>query len=242
MANWETDVTIVAPGVATTPGNGESVDLGTRDRLLRIVLSVTAASSGVTLSVSLESSPNGTDGWKAFGSFCPSGLGPSERVTLVSPQRYVRAKWTISGTSPSVTFGIVGLKGISFANLDDLDEHGMSAAALSFLTPTKRSEGLAAATEVASGLMAGTLTPPLSTWGTDITMNTCKLAAYELLSVRGFSPDGSDDNVRTRWEDAMKWFKSVGDGSISPVGVVDSGDSGDVGGAEVFTYEDRGWR
>jgi phage gp36-like protein len=80
-------------------------------------------------------------------------------------------------------------------------------------------------------------------WGNDLSAAVCKIAAYELLAIRGFNPDGDDEQVRKRYEDAMKWLADIAAGRISPVGLVDSTpDEPDEGGAEVVTLPARGWR
>jgi phage gp36-like protein len=239
MSNWETAVSLYASALQTISGVGLSVDLGTRDRLLRQTLAVTAATG--TLTVRLESSADGVTGWKPFGAFNPSTSAASERLSFISPERYVRATWTLTGAS--FTFAITGTQGICFANLDQLEGLGIPAAAMSTMIGAKRVEALAATTEMASGILAARYDLPIVLWGTDLSQATCKITAYDLLSVRGFNPDGDDDNVRKRYDDAMDWLRAVAAGSISPVGLVDSTpEESDEGGAEVLTYASRGWR
>jgi phage gp36-like protein len=246
VSNWESTATLAASSVQTTSGTGAAVDLSTRDRLLRQTLAVSSATANSTLTVRLESSADGATGWKQFGAFTPATTTGAERLSFVSPERYVRAAWTITGGAPSFTFAVSGTQGICFANLEQLAGFGLPNAAISNLVATTRAEALAATTELASGILAARYTLPILLWGTDLAQATCKITAYDLLSVRGFNPDGDDKNVRMRWQDAMDWLKAVAEGSISPVGLVDSptDDDGDDSGsgAEIVTHAPRAWR
>lgn len=241
MSNWETAQTLQASSVQAASAVGSTIDLGSRDRLLRQTLAVTAATG--TLTARLEASADGVSGWKSFGAFAVTSAIGAEKLSFVSPERYVRVGWTLAGVGASFTFSVTGTQGICFANLDHLEGLGIPAAALGSVTPTKKVEQLAATTELASGILAGRYDLPIVAWGGDLTMATAKIAAYELLSVRGFNPDGDDSNVRTRYEDAMKWLADVAAGRISPVGLIDSTpDEPDEGGAEIVTLPARGWR
>lgn len=242
MSNWESAKTIQTSAAKTSTGVGDAVDLGTRDRLLRQTLDVTAAAG--TLTARLESSADGVTGWRTFGTFTAFTAVGAEKLSFVSPDRYVRVAWTITGGTPSFTFAVSGTLGLCFANLDQLDAHGLIAAATAKLTMTKKVEALAAVTEIASATLAIRYDPPLETWGIDLTQAVCKVAAYDLLSVRGFSPDGNDRNIRARYDDANKWFSDVANAKIDPIGISDSEPDDDdiAGGIEVVTHEPRGWR
>lgn len=249
MSNWETAVTLQASASQNAHGNGAAVDLGTRDRLLRQALLVTAQAGGSSpsLTVRLEASADGVAGWKTFGTFTAATVVTSEKLSFVSPERYVRVAWTIGGSSsPSFTFAVSGTKGISFANLDQFDALGLPAASMSGLSGTKKVEGLAAATELASGILSVRYTLPIVAWGNDLSQAVCKLGAYDLLSVRGFNPDGDDQNVRMRYDDALKWLMAVANSKANAMGLVDSSTTPttpeDGGGVEIVTHSPRGWR
>lgn len=243
MSNWESATTLLASGTQTSNGAGSAVDLGTRDRLLRQTIAVTAASgSSPLLDVRLEASADGLTGWTPFGSFARATTLGTEKVSFVSPERYVRVAWTVAGTGPSFTFQVVGTRGLCFANLDDFATHGLPAATSAALKPSKIAEALAATTELASGKLATRYTLPILTWGSDITQAICKISAYDILSVRGFNPDGDDQNVRDRYLDAMKWLADVAASKADPIGLTDSSattvpDDGVV----ISTTVRRGW-
>ncbi len=241
-ANWETAKVLQAGTAVSASGAGAAVDLGTRDRLLRQVLNVTAISAGASLAVRLEVSPDGTTAWRTLDVFATRTSVGAERRTFISPERYVRVAYTITGGGPSVTFDVSGAAGIVYANLDDLDQHGVPAPSLAKRTSHQKCEALAAASTEADGKLALAFDLPLEAWSLDLTKAVCKIAAYEELSVRGFNPDGSDANVRDRRNDAWKWLDSVARGETIPVGIVDSTPEVEDDGIVVVTHEARGWR
>ena len=238
MPNFETAQALLASAAQVSSGAGASVDLGTRDRLLRQTLAVTVATG--TADVRLEASADGAS-WKTFASFARASAIGSERITAVSPERFVRVAWTL-GAGAAFTFAVSGTRGVCYANLDDLDAHGLPAAALSGISPSKRAEALAAASSDADGKLGVVFDLPLLSWGTDLTKCVCKIAAYELLSTRGFNPDGADANVRDRHNDAWRWLREVADLTVVPTGIVDSTADVDDSGVAVSTTLRRGWR
>jgi hypothetical protein len=100
-------VTLAASAARTASGNGTAVD--TRESsTLRLLLDVTAASgTGPTLTVTIEQSSDGST-WRDHSSFAQATGVTSERKTFGGVDRWVRAKWTLGGTTPSFTFSVVG--------------------------------------------------------------------------------------------------------------------------------------
>ena len=76
------------------------------------MLNVTAASgTSPTLAVTVQTShDNGvTDPWRPVGSFpTASAVGASPWQVFAGLDRWLRASWVVSGTTPSVTFGVAG--------------------------------------------------------------------------------------------------------------------------------------
>lgn len=103
-----TDVTLAASAARTATGNGSAValgDLGT----VRLLLDVTAASGTTpTLDVTVETSYDGSTGWTSLGTFAQKTAAGTQRKSFSGCDRYVRATWTIGGTTPSFTFSIAG--------------------------------------------------------------------------------------------------------------------------------------
>lgn len=100
-------VTLVGSGVRTATGNGGAVVMGEHSTL-RLTLDVTAA-SGTTpsLTVNVQHSADGST-WTTHSSFAAKTAAGTERKVFAGLDRYARASWTISGTSPSFTFSVAG--------------------------------------------------------------------------------------------------------------------------------------
>jgi phage gp36-like protein len=240
--NWQTPQQLLALTTVDAPGIGAVVDLGARDRLLRQILDVSAGNG--TLDVRLEASADALSGWRTFATYTSSTTVGAEKLSSVSPERYVRVAWTL--TDGPFTFAVSGARGISYANLDDFDQHGVPKAALASRTPSQKAEALAAASTQADGYLKVRYDLPLVSWGGDLVKAICKIAAYEEMAVRGFNPDGADDHIRQRYEDAIKWLMDVAKGLIDPVDLVESPAPADgtVGSDDiaVVTHAARAWR
>lgn len=237
MSNWETALQLLAAAAQVASGASSVVDLGTRDRLLRQTVNVTAAAG--SLIARLESSPLASGPWKTFATFAQAQGISSESISAVSLDRYVRVAWTLSG---GATFSVSGTQGICFASLAQLDKLGIPAAAIAKLSATDKAEQLAATTEMASGILARRYTLPIVAWGVDLSAAVAKIAAYELLSTRGFNADGSDDQVRKRYDDGMRWLNDAANARLDPIGLIDSDVTDvDVVQPEMDSLPRRGW-
>lgn len=134
---------------------------------------------------------------------------------------------------------------MAYATAADLARLGLSAKALTGIPLADQDAALAAASAVADGYLAARYTLPLLAWGDDLKRAVSLIAAYDLMTRRGYSPEGGDEQLRLRYEDGVKWLEQVGKGAISPVGLVESppsatpapGDSGPV----IAQRPLRGW-
>lgn len=100
-------VTLASSAARTSSGSGSSVS--TADfHTLRLTLAV-AAASGTTpsLSVTVETSGDGST-WYSVGAFAAKTAAATERKSFSGLDRYVRASWAVSGTTPSFTFSVTG--------------------------------------------------------------------------------------------------------------------------------------
>ena len=102
----ETDV-IVASAVRTTSDNSGSLDGYGAATTLRAQLDVTAGSgTSPTLDVVIEDSLDGSN-WNTLGSFTQATGSAREVINVTTPfGPYLRASWTIGGTTPSFTFSV----------------------------------------------------------------------------------------------------------------------------------------
>ena len=134
---------------------------------------------------------------------------------------------------------------MAYATTSDLIRIGISAAALRNISTADQIMALEAASDLADGYLASRYSLPIVGYQDDLKRAVCCIAAYDLLSTRGFANSGADENVRLRYEDALKWLKEVSQGRINPVGIVDSGGPFVLGqsiiAADVLSDEPRGW-
>lgn len=101
------DVTLAASEARTASGSGSSVELGDRGTL-RLLLDVTAASGTLpSLQVDVQTSYDATT-WRTLGGFTALAATGSQRASFPGADRFVRATWTVSGTTPSFTFSVAG--------------------------------------------------------------------------------------------------------------------------------------
>lgn len=134
----------------------------------------------------------------------------------------------------------------TYCTVAQLEAIGMRAEALvKFDTPAKEAALEVAARQVDSYL--GGYTLPLVAIGADLTRATAIIAAYDLLSTKGFNPDAnaSDKNVRDRFLDVKAWLEQVAKEIVIPSGLVGS-DAGAVpgetsGAPRVISSESRGY-
>jgi phage gp36-like protein len=129
----------------------------------------------------------------------------------------------------------------SYATTTDFEQLGLPAAATADVDPDALAAALAAASSRADGYLAGRFTLPLTAWGSDLTEAVCALAAWAVLSARGFDPEGGADSaVRKRYEDAVRWLEQVSSGKVNPR-VTDSSTGGLSAAPAVCSQTRRGW-
>lgn len=131
-----------------------------------------------------------------------------------------------------------------YATTTDLTRLGLPSAALSGVATETQEDALDAASSLADGYLSSRFGLPLSAWGDDLRGCVCKLAAYDLMVTRGYSPQtGPDENLRLRHEDAMRWLRDVASGIVAIQGVTDATptDTTDNSGSRMITNTPRRW-
>lgn len=134
---------------------------------------------------------------------------------------------------------------MAYATTTDLVRLGIGAAALTGVSSTIQDAALEAASDTADGYMRGRYTLPLVSWGDDLRRAVCAIAAWDLLTTRGYDPArGSDDAVRLRYQDAIAWLDRVSQGRV----VVSGGNTDPTAtrharasGPRVSSDRTRGW-
>jgi hypothetical protein len=102
----EDEVELLASGTRTASGTSEVYELGDRSTL-RLDLDVTAVSGSGTVHVQIETRKAYASGaWRVVDAFGLASAVGAERRTMGGCDRFVRAVYTIGGTS--VTFSLAG--------------------------------------------------------------------------------------------------------------------------------------
>lgn len=109
----------------------------------------------------------------------------------------------------------------AYADRTDLTRFGISAAALSSVSTATQDAALEAASRVADSYLRSRYTLPLTGYGDDLKRAVCAIAAWDLLSTRGYDPQrGGDEAVRMRSDAAVSWLKDVSAGRAAVSGGV----------------------
>lgn len=131
---------------------------------------------------------------------------------------------------------------MAYATRTDLTTHGLSSAALGSISTTAQDAALAAASATADSYLRTRYSTPVAGYGVDLTRAVCSLAAWDLLSVRGYDPQrGGDEALRLRAEDALRWLRDVSSGKASLSGITESESESWPEYLGAVSDESRGW-
>jgi phage gp36-like protein len=110
-----------------------------------------------------------------------------------------------------------------YATTTDLGNLGLIGGVLAGVSSGIQNAALLAASGIADASLQSRYILPLTQWGQDLVRAVCIIAAYDILTSKGYNPAaGADENIRQRYLDALAWLKSVSDGDDSPSYVLDS--------------------
>lgn len=139
----------------------------------------------------------------------------------------------------------------------DLANIGLAPGALQNVTTTVQNAALLMASGIADASLQSRYILPLTQWGNELVRAVAVIAAYDILTSRGYSPQSPDDHIRERYLDALAWLKEVGNGNDTPSYVLDSSIGGTgatpptpadgsvavstEGGLQLQTSNVRGW-
>lgn len=101
-------LTLSGSSAKTTTGNGTAVLLGER-RGLSVLLDVTAVSGTTPSATVLVETSNDATTWRTIATFTSATGVTAQRLGVGGADRYVRASWTVAGTTPSLTFSVAGV-------------------------------------------------------------------------------------------------------------------------------------
>jgi len=117
---------------------------------------------------------------------------------------------------------------VGYATLADLYKYGAPATAFGNLTDPDKQAGLDEASAKVDEFLAARYPLPLISWPVSITEHTCRIATWNLLSVRGYNPASQgDENIRARYDDAIRQLTLIQKQQMHPA-VVAQPDAGSV--------------
>lgn len=241
MPNPLATTTLHASGTETATGTGTSVDLGDRT-YVELTLNVTAASgTAPTLAVTLDQSATQA-AWTQVALFTPASAVGAQQLVIPVTQRYLRAKWTVGGTTPSFTFAVTGTAHQLYASTDDLTRFGIPAQALDGIPVAERALACLQASDEAAGYLASAYTLPLTAWDLDLRAHVARMTAFQFMSYVGYAPDsGKDNTLQLGYQNAVAWLNRIAKGGLRPPGIVDS--APEILEPEVYVESraSRGW-
>lgn len=132
--------------------------------------------------------------------------------------------------------------GTAYATRTDLANIGLIGAALTALPTGQQDAALLAASGLCDSYFStGGLDVPLPNWGSDVVRAVAIIAAYDLMTARGYNPaSGADQNIRQRYLDVLAWLQAIAEG-ITGI-VVPPGSTAPVEiGADISSSEIRGF-
>ncbi len=205
----------------TASGAGSAVDIGSRRSLL--LLRATATEGDGSLEVLVESSADGVTGWHALRSvnigYEPGYPGVVE-LAIDRAEQYVRVSWVLnSGTT--ITFNVIGAAHTIYATRDDLFSTQMPAGTFTDFDeayPDAIPRALIGATADCEDALNVRYVMPLTAWPESLKERVGAIAAYRAMSARGFQPNGTDELIVKRYDDANKWLMQVATGKLTPNG------------------------
>ena len=105
----------------------------------------------------------------------------------------------------------------SYATSTDLETFGLNARALQGVSDAAVLAAIAAASSIADGyLIARYPSPPLTGWPDALRYHVIGIAQYMIVSGHiGFNPDGSHEEIRNRYNDAIKYLTAISQGSVT---------------------------
>lgn len=241
-------ITPRALAAATGSGNGSSVDMSASVPICVragavLTLEVTAVDDPATqVTVSLQTSANGLLNWRTVDSWSAQGVGSAEQ-SFADLNKFCRVTWAVTGTSgtPSATFVVAGEAHQLFLDTTDITSAQLPVKALASVAKTVIAKAMISASGDAEDSMASSYTLPIAAWSDSVSQRCAQVASFQIMSFRGFQPNGTDELIVKANDDAQSWLKRVAAGSLRPPGIVDSAPTVYEGGAVVFTSPARGW-
>ncbi len=242
-------ITLLPSGPQTVSGSGVAVDLVdvASGLPLRTTLVLSVDLDAITgtlpvLSMTVETADSATGPWREVGRLgekLNENSADDYPLLVGDCERFVRLAWTITGTTPSFTFGVAGTAHVAYASRADMVVYGMSKNVLDAITEDMKLRALVAASAEMSTNLSVSFTLPLTAWGEDITKHTAILAVWTAVS--GNFREGVDQTLIDLKEDTVRFLARIGDGRLRPKTIIDSTPDVEEDSAVVASSPARNW-
>jgi len=115
---------------------------------------------------------------------------------------------------------------VAYATITDLEDMALPAAALVGVSTEKKNRALEAASRKADSYFRVEWGVPITNPNDELKYAVCVIAGWRLMVARGFAPEAPDSNLRTAYEDAIKWLERCADGTCKPFDELDDATPG----------------
>lgn len=104
-----------------------------------------------------------------------------------------------------------------YATQQDLTDMGANERQLSGIAPEARDSALAGASAQIDSYLSRVFNLPLLSYGKELSRACAVMAAWDLLSVRGFNA-GTDQGqlLKDRYDDVLRWLEKISEGKVKP--------------------------
>lgn len=201
----------------------------------RLELVVAAVAAG-GLVVTVETSPDGSTGWRTVDAFELVTTAGTHELALHGLQRFMRARSSSSGT-----FALTGHAHQLFVAEPDIYAEVRREAFEGRVSRHEIADALLKASGDVEDALNSAYTPPIIAVGDTVRQRAAAIAAARLLRARGVDPEGTDEELFQNAARAEAWLYRVSQGKLQPPGIVDSTPQTYEGGAVVVSAARRGW-
>lgn len=107
--------------------------------------------------------------------------------------------------------------GTVYATAQQLTDLGANERLLTGIAPEARDSALASASAQIDSYLSRVFNLPLRTFGVELSRACAVMAAWDLLSVRGFNPDTPQGGLlKQRYDDVLTWLDKIAVGRVKP--------------------------
>lgn len=238
-----TAISLLTSAERSASGAGASVDLGIHSGLSLDLAVTTKSGTNPTLDLRIETSKDGVT-WRTLDAFPQvTGVGPSAQL-FAGADRYVRAVWTLGGTTPAFTFALSGQSLLLYVSPSDVYDLGGAAGRLQRLAPQLLAKHIIAACDQADESLGNRFKLPLAKWPMSLRKHVSQVTAWSALSSGvGVNPQTGDQDLRQRHDSSLRELKELGGekGKAAPGYVDSTPDVYEGGGGFISGEPRRGW-